>query len=178
MERKSTWKEYLIYILIFVVVAVLMPKYVWGKTVVEGSSMEKTLKNNDWLITDKISYRFRNPKRFEIVVIDSPMEEGKNWVKRVIGLPGETIQIISGKVYINGEELKEDVYGNALVDYSGIAASPYQIPEDCYFLMGDNRQMDHSWDSRYEEISPIPKSEIWGRVIFRTRPLKRIGRVK
>lgn len=181
MENKnkfSGWKEYLIYALIFFLIVVVSPKYVWGKTIVEGNSMNQTLENGDWLLNEKLSYTFGEPKRFDVVVFHSPVEEDKNWVKRIIGLPGETVQILDGKLYIDGEELVDDVYGNDLIEYSGVASSPYTVPEGTYFVMGDNRVGDHSWDSRYEEIGTIAKSEIWGKVIFRTRPISKIGVIK
>lgn len=178
MKKFEGWKEYLIYALIFFLVVVVSPRYVWGKTVVEGSSMNDTLKNGDWLLNEKLSYEFGEPKRFDVIVFHSPVEEDKHWVKRVIGLPGETVQILDGKIYINGEELTADTYGNGKIDYSGIASAPYKVPEGCYFVMGDNRIGDHSWDSRYEEVGPIEKGEIWGKVIFRTRPMSSIGTIK
>lgn len=178
MEKKNAWKEYIIYALIFFLIVVISPKYVWGKTIVEGSSMNETLEDADWLLNEKLSYEFGEPKRFDVVVFHSPVEEGKHWVKRIIGLPGETVQILDGKLYINGEELTEDIYGNGLIEYSGIATDPYVVPDGTYFVMGDNRIGDNSWDSRYEEVGTIEKSEIWGKVIFRTRPIRRIGFVK
>ncbi|MEG1457973.1 MAG: signal peptidase I [Acetivibrio sp.] len=178
MEKSSAWKEYLIYVVVFILIAIVMPKYVLGKTVVDGKSMETTLKDKEWLLTDKLTYRFRQPKRFDVVVFNSPEEKGEYWVKRVIGLPGETIQILDGKVCINGKNLKGEHYGNASIDYTGVASAPYRIPEGTYFLMGDNRVEDHSWDSRYEEVGTISEKDIWGKVFFRIRPMKRIGKVK
>lgn len=177
-NRNLNWKEYIIYALIFFLVVVISPKYVWGKTIVEGNSMNGTLENADWLLNEKLSYEFGTPKRFDVVVFHSPVEEGKNWVKRIIGLPGETVQILDGKLYINGKILTKDEYGNELIEYAGIAEKPYKIPEGTYFVMGDNRIGSNSWDSRYEEVGTISKGEIWGKVIFRTRPISRIGFVK
>lgn len=178
VKNTMNWKEILIYVLIFVFIVIIMPRYVWGKTIVDGNSMETTLKDKEWLLVDKLSYHFKNPERFDIVVIYSPMVEGENWIKRVVGLPGETIQILEGKIYINGDILESDLYGKDSIDYTGIAKKPYVIPDGSYFLMGDNRVGDHSWDSRYKEIGSIKKEDIWGKAIFRTRPLKRIGIVK
>lgn len=179
MEKtKTNWKEYLIYAIIFFLLVVISPKYVWGKTIVEGNSMNEILKDADWLLNEKLSYEFGNPKRFDVVVFHSPVEEGKNWVKRIIALPGETVQILDGKVYINGKQLNEDIYGNDLIEYSGVASKPYVVPKGTYFVMGDNRIGGNSWDSRYEEVGSIEKKEIWGKVIFRTRPISRIGFVQ
>lgn len=178
MKKFNGWKEYLVYALIFFLIVVVSPRYVWGKTVVEGSSMNDTLKNGDWLLNEKLSYEFGEPKRFDVIVFHSPVEEGKHWVKRVIGLPGETVQILDGTIYINGEELTSDIYGNGEIEYSGMVSAPYKVPEGCYFVMGDNRLGDNSWDSRYEEVGAIHEDQIWGKVIFRTRPMSSIGAIK
>lgn len=180
-KKDGKWsivKEILVYALIFVLVGIVSPRYVWGKTIVDGISMNETLEDGDWLLNGKLSYTFGNPKRFDVVVFHSPMVEDENWVKRVIGLPGETVQIINGELYIDGERLEEDHYGNAKIDYSGVASEGFVVPEGTYFVMGDNRIGDNSWDSRYEEIGTIDKSEIWGKVLFRIRPLSRIGVIK
>lgn len=177
-DKLISWKECVIYAMIFIFVLYISPKYVWGKTLVDGNSMNKTLENGDWLIDEKVSYEIGSPKRFDVVVFYSPVIEGENWVKRVIGLPGETVQIKDGVIYIDGKELTDDTYGNHPIDYVGVAATPFTVPEGTYFVMGDNRAGGQSWDSRYEEIGTIPKSEIWGKVIFRTRPISKIGIVK
>ncbi|MFA9465972.1 MAG: signal peptidase I [Velocimicrobium sp.] len=178
MKKYDGWKEYIIYALIFFLIVIVCPKYVWGKTIVEGSSMNETLVNGDWLLNEKVSYEFGNPKRFDVVVFHSPVEEGKHWVKRVIGLPGETVQILEGKLYIDGKELTSDIYGNGLIEYTGVASTPYIVPEGTYFVMGDNRIGDNSWDSRYEEVGSIAKDQIWGKVFFRTKPIQKIGLIK
>ncbi len=170
-------KEYGLYIVVFIVIVVICPKFVWGKTVVDGHSMEHTLEDGDWLFNEQLSYRFGSPERFDIVVINSPIEED-HWVKRIIGLPGETIQILEGNIYINGELLEGDIYGSGPIEYSGIASMPYTIPEGAYFFMGDNRKGDVSWDSRYEEVGPVKEEEILAKVIFRTWPLNRLGPVR
>lgn len=146
--------------------------------------MQTTLKSKDILIQDKISYRFVDPKRYDIVILlpwekdlsdNIPEKKKDHWVKRIIGLPGETIQIIEGKIYINGNELKDDCYGTGEITYYGVAEKPFVIPEGEYFVMGDNREGDSSWDSRYEEVGTIKREQIEGRVIFRLAPLDSIG---
>lgn len=131
--------------------------------------MENTLNNQDWLIRERVSYYFGNPKRFDMIIFTSPAT-GEEWVKRVIALPGETIQIKDGVIWIDGNELTEDVYGNALIDIPGVANEPYTVPEGCYFVMGDNRKGEESWDSRYEEVGCIPKENILGKVVLRIYP--------
>ena len=141
--------------------------------------MDNTLRDGQSLIMDKISYRFHDPRRFDIVIFPGPEENGESpyYIKRVIGLPGETVQIIDGKVHIDGKELTEDVYGiTDYIEYSGIAEEPYTLEEDEYFCMGDNRPV--SFDSRYEEVGPVARDEIIGKVWIRIWPLSKFGSVK
>ena len=172
-KRKSTFikiaRELLIYALILVLGLVVIPKYVFARNVVKGESMENTLNDKDWLIRERVTYYFGEPDRFDLIIFTSPVT-GEEWVKRVIALPGETIQIKDGTVWIDGEKLAEDVYGNALIDISGVANEPYTVPEGCYFVMGDNRKNEESWDSRYEEVGCIPKENILGKVVLRIYP--------
>ena len=143
-----------------------------------GHSMDTTLANGENLIMDKLSYHFSDPERFDIVIFPGPKEEGEQYfIKRVIGLPGETVQIMDGKVYIDGEELTGDVYG--ITDYienPGIAAEPLTLGEDEYFCLGDNRPV--SYDSRYEAVGPVHRSEIIGKVWIRIWPLSKFGPVE
>jgi signal peptidase I len=122
---------------------------------------------------EKVSYHFTNPERFDVVVF-YPDEEDRTeyYVKRVIGLPGETIQIIGDNIYIN-DELLEENYGKQEIVYSGIAALPLVLGEDEYFLMGDNRYV--SFDSRYEEVGPVEKNQIAGKALVRIWPINKIG---
>lgn len=171
-------KEILIYGTIFILFAVIVPRFVLGTTVVEGHSMEETLNHGDWLLNQKVTYYFKDPERFDIVLLWSPHDSSEQWVKRVIGLPGEVIQIKEGKVYIDGKELSGDIYGNGLIDYEGIAKEPYEIPEDFYFVIGDNRTGDISWDSRYEENGPIQRDDIIAKILLRTWPFNKAGIIK
>lgn len=181
-EKQNMKKEIIetiIYILVVCAVVFLVLKYVGQRTVVRGHSMDDTLANGENLIMDKISYRFHDPKRFDIVIFPGPEEYGEHpfYIKRVIGMPGEKVQIKQGKVYINGEELTEDIYG--IVDYidePGIAAEEVTLGKDEYFCLGDNRPV--SLDSRYPEVGPVTRKEIVGKVFVRIWPLNRFGKVK
>ena len=148
--KKSMGREVLemvVYILIVAALTWLLVTFVGQRTVVSGRSMNPTLENGDNLITDKISYRFSDPKRYDIVVFPFEDENGKrNFIKRIIGLPGETVQIKDGEVYINGELLGE-TYGKEKMDYAGRASEPITLGDDEYFVLGDNRS--NSKDSRY-----------------------------
>ena len=153
----------------------LVIKYVGQRTVVIGDSMETTLQDGDNLITDKLTYHFVEPKRFDIVVF--PFKENKNQllIKRIIGMPGETVQIIEGKVYINGYELNEN-YGNATIESAGLASEPITLGEDEYFVLGDNR--NNSQDSRFESVGNIKRSDLIGRAWVRIWPLNEISLLK
>ena len=153
-----------IYCLIVIAAMFLIIKYVGQRTVVMGHSMEPTLQDSDNLITDKITYRFRDPKRFDIIVFPFKDNRATLLIKRIVGMPGETVQVIDGNVYVNGYVL-EDNYGNAVMTDPGLAADPVVLKEDEYFVLGDNR--NNSTDSRFESVGNIHRSEIIGRAWLR-----------
>lgn len=148
--------------------------FVGERTKVIGSSMEPKLHDGDQVILDKITYRFQKPKRFEIVVFPGPEGRKKLYVKRIIGLPGETVKISDGKVYINGQEIAAD-YAKDHMTPNGNMKKELTLDKDEYFVMGDNR--NNSRDSRYLEVGPVKRSEIIGRVVFRIYPWKQAGTI-
>ena len=129
--------------------------------------METTLSDGDHLIVDKISYRFREPQRYEIVVFPYRYEKNTYYIKRIIGLPGETVQIVDGYIYINGKQLDEH-YGNEIIEEAGMAAEPVTLGEDEYFVMGDNR--NNSNDAREWETHYVSRDEVLGKAWFRYYP--------
>lgn len=143
-----------------------------ARTYVSGSSMENTLSDGDNLIVDKITYRFSDPKRYDIIVFPYQYEENTYFIKRIIGLPGETVQIVDGIIYIDGEALQES-YGREVMKNSGLAADPVTLGEDEYFVLGDNR--NDSTDSRDPSVGKIPRDRIIGRAWVRIWPLSKIG---
>lgn len=163
---------WIVYILIVVCATYLIVTYVGQRTKVSGDSMQATLQDGDNLIVDKISYRFRDPKRFEIIVFPYRYAEDTYYIKRIIGLPGETVQIIDGYVYINGEKLDEN-YGLEVMESAGNAADPIELGEDEYFVLGDNR--NRSADSRETNVGVLHRDELIGRAWVRIWPLKSIG---
>ena len=163
---------WIVYILIVVCATYLIVTYVGQRTKVSGDSMQATLQDGDNLIVDKISYRFRDPKRFEIIVFPYRYAEDTYYIKRIIGLPGETVQIIDGYVYINGEKLDEN-YGLEVMESAGNAAEPIELGEDEYFVLGDNR--NKSADSRESNVGVLHRDELIGRAWVRIWPLKSIG---
>ena len=166
--------ETVIYFIVIVVIFMLLQAFVGQHIEVIGSSMENTLNNRDHLILEKLSYRFNEPARFDIIVFrpyDTEEEKDTFFIKRVIGLPGERIKIENGQIYINGEVLEEN-YGNEVIKDPGIAYEEIVLASDEYFLLGDNR--NNSSDSRSLGIGPVKKDAIIGRAWARIWPLDNI----
>jgi signal peptidase I len=162
-------------VLIFVCVYIL-PNFVLQRTIVDGSYMENTLHDGEQLYVEKLSYRFDALNRFDIIVFYPYGRENEEYyVKRIIGLPGETVQIKGSDIYINGEILKEN-YGKEPIRDPGRAAEPITLGKDEYFVLGDNRNV--SKDSRSNEVGNVKKENIGGRVILRILPFSKFGIVK
>lgn len=177
-EKRSPFRELLdmlLYIAIVLGATFLIITFVGQRTHVSGESMENTLDNGDQLIVDKITYRFRDPERFDIIVFPFQYKKNTYYIKRIIGLPGETIQIVDGEIYINGEVLKES-YGREVMQDPGIAAEPITLAEDEYFVLGDNR--NQSSDSRDPSVGRIHRDKIVGRAWLRIWPLDSFGILK
>ncbi len=177
-KKKSLGRELLSllgYLVIVLIATFLIVKFVGVRTEVIGTSMTPTLQDGDNLIVEKVTYYFRDPQRYDIIVFPYPEDPSRHYIKRIIGLPGETVQIIDGYVYINGELLDEH-YGNAVMNNAGIAAEPITLGEDEYFVLGDNR--NNSEDSRYAAVGNIKRSQIDGRAWLRIWPLSDIGFLK
>lgn len=152
--------------------------FIGQRTEVSGSSMENTLQDGDNLIVDKMTYRFKDPERFDIIVFPPQYDPATYYIKRIIGLPGETVSIDSdGTIYINGEVLTES-YGNQIIrkDKIGNVTYPVTLGEDEYFVMGDNR--NNSSDSREQIVGNIKRKDIIGRAWVRIWPLEKIGVLK
>lgn len=135
--------------------------------------MEPSLSDGDQLIVENVSYYIDEPERFDVVVF--PNKDGVNYVKRIIGLPGEEVWIFDGQIYIDGELLIED-YGNELITDPGIAAGELTLGEDEYFLLGDNRNA--SIDSRSADVGPVKREKIKGKVWLRFFPFSKIGTIR
>ncbi len=178
-RAKSILREILstsLYLLLVLCAAYLIVTYVGQRTQVSGSSMESTLSDGDHLIVDKISYRFKDPERFDIIVFPYQYDEDTYYIKRIIGLPGETVQIdYDGNIYIDGELLEED-YGREVIQSPGRAVEPIVLGEDEYFVLGDNR--NNSSDSREASVGNIHRKDIIGRAFIRIWPLSKFGIIK
>lgn len=163
---------WLLYIVLIIALTWIVVTFVGQRTEVSGSSMETTLSDKDQLIVDKMTYRFRDPKRYDIVVFPYQYQDNTYYIKRIIGLPGETVQILSGMVYIDGMRLDEH-YGNEIMENPGIAEEPLTLGEDEYFVLGDNR--NNSSDSRASDVGLIHRKDLIGRAWIRVWPLSQIG---
>ena len=175
----KTLKEILstsIYLLMVLALTFLVVTYVGQRTKVSGSSMEPTLNDGDNLIVDKISYRFAEPERFDIIVFPFRYEERTYYIKRIIGLPGETVYIDeNGNIYIDGEILEEG-YGKEVIQDPGRAYEPITLGEGEYFVMGDNR--NNSSDSRDPVVGNIHRDEFVGKAWVRIWPLNHVGMIQ
>lgn len=152
-----------------VVLALIMNTFIIANSTIPSGSMENTIQIGDRVIGFRLSYKFQEPERGDIVIFDHKIRDSdkeKHYVKRIIGLPGDIIDIREGKVYINNSEspleepyLKEEMQPENL---------HFEVPEDSYFMMGDNR--NESYDSRYWQYTYIKKNQILAKVLFRYFP--------
>lgn len=164
---KDNTIEYFIYAVILLTI-VLIRTFIVTPVRVNGSSMYPTLKNGEIMLLNKINYRFHDIKRFDIVVVK---EEDQKIIKRVIGLPGETLKYENNTLYIDGQEVKEKYLKEKTEDFNLKSIGYKKIPNNCYFVIGDNR--DNSKDSRI--IGPVNKKQITGRAKLVILPLKAKG---
>lgn len=182
--KKSLKREIFEWIMVFVVAFVLafvVRTFLFEPVSVDGQSMMNTLQDHEFMIATKYDYLFGDPERFDVVICHYPDrvrpgilgigEMPENFVKRVIGLPGETIELRAGELYVNGEHVEQNFDKTASTrDYG-----PYTVPQGCYFVMGDNR--DHSNDSRNPQVGALSRSAITGHVQFVVFPLDSIRRI-
>lgn len=165
-----------IYILVVLVLTLLVVRYVGQRTVVMGHSMEPTLSDQDNLLVDKLSYRLHDPKRFDVVVFPYQYADKTYFIKRIIGLPGETVRIDdTGNIYINDELLME-AYGKEVIEDPGLARDGITLESDEYFVLGDNR--NDSSDSRFVSVGNIKGSQIIGKAFLRIYPFSSFGRIR
>ena len=148
-------------ILICIFLALIAAQFCVQTVTIRGDSMQPAYRDGDTVIVNKLKYRISNPARYDVVLIELEAGTSTHYiVKRVLGLPGETIQIVDGKVLINGEEIKTEFSEEILS--AGLAAYSIELGEDEYFVMGDN--CNNSEDSRVANIGNITRKQIKGRI--------------
>ena len=172
-EKASVGKELFQWVLVIlgaVILAFLIDTFVIVNAQIPSGSMENTIMTGDRVFGNRLAYKFSDPKRFDIIIFKYPDDESQLFIKRIIGLPGETVEIHDGNIYINGSDspledvdIKEPMEGSF---------GPYTVPEGCYFVMGDNR--NNSRDSRYWENTFVSEDEILGKAVFRYWPLNKL----
>ena len=175
-QKRPFWKdllELLLYLLAAFVICLFIVKFIAVRSIVDGSSMNPLLSDRDNLIVQKITYYIHEPERFDVIVFELKNEPGTHYIKRIIGLPGERVQIKEGRVYINGALLEDDTYGNALMEKSYRASSEIILGKNEYFVLGDNR--NHSQDSRTVYVGNVNKKQILGKAWIRIWPLSKFG---
>ncbi len=162
--------SFVIPIVIAVIIALLLKNFVFANAVVPTGSMLNTIQLKDRIIASRLAYKDKDPDRYDIVLFNFPDDERKIFVKRVIGLPGETVEIVNGVVYVtkpDGEKIQlDDSFVTNCIPQGDYG--PYVVPEGCYFMLGDNR--NSSEDSRFWNNKFVQKKKIIGKVMFRYYP--------
>jgi len=165
-RKKSMLRELLETVISAGVIAFIIITFIGQVTVVKGASMEPTLHDRERLIANKISYRFESPKRNEIVIFKPPVGVKRNYIKRIIAVPGDTVEIVNGEIYINDQALLEPY-----VKFNSYENLPsLTVPDDSFFVLGDNRP--NSSDSRFWGF--VPRKNIIGKAWIVFWPLNKI----
>lgn len=185
-QKKSTAKEtidFLTPIIIALIIAIILKLFVFANAVVPTGSMLNTIQKKDHVIASRLSYVIDDPQRYDIIIFKAPDDYYDNdtttyYVKRIIGLPGETVQIINGRALVtktDGTTIEtDDTFITNCVPTGDFG--PYVVPEDSYFVMGDNR--NDSLDSRYWRHTFVDKKLILGKVKYRYLPINSIGKIE
>lgn len=170
--KKEIW-EWVKIIVSAAVIALVLNTFIIANSRVPSGSMETTIMTGDRVIGSRLSYRFSDPERGDIAIFHYPDDESIYYVKRIIGLPGDVIDIKDGYVYLNGSETPLD---EPYIREAMIAEAPmhYEVPEDCYFMMGDNR--NYSLDARRWNNTYVKRNKIVAKVLIRYYP--KIGKVE
>lgn len=165
-KRHNSLVEWIVALLVALALSLLLTQVIFVNAVVPSESMMDAIHAGDRLIGYRLAYRAETPQRGDIIIFRYPDDERQLYVKRVIALPGEEVEIREGQVYVNGQRLDESGYIKD--DVPGGDYGPWQVPQASYFVMGDNRA--HSWDSRYWNNTFVQEGQILGQVLFRIFP--------
>ena len=167
--------KYIADVCVVIVLAYVLVTFICCRSTVVGNSMEETLSNDNTVLINRISYAFNGPKRFDCIAFEQDsVDSSKIYIKRVVGLPGETVQIKDGRVYINDVQL--DDYVDTTILTPGAAANPYKLAADEYFVLGDNR--NNSEDSRFASVGMVKRKNVVGKVWMVIEPFDSFGFVK
>lgn len=173
-KKNFSWKKELLQWAAVLITAAVLALFINNVLVVNAEipsgSMENTIMPGDRVFGNRLAYTFGEPKRFDIIIFRYPDDESQLFIKRIIGLPGETVEIRDGNIYIDGSaDPIDDVATKEPMEGS---FGPYTVPDGCYFVMGDNR--NNSKDSRYWEHTFVTEDEILGKAVFRYWPLNKM----
>lgn len=161
-------------VLIALLIVIPIRAFVFQPFLVRGNSMEPSYHNGDYLIVDEFSYHFRGPERGEVIVFEYPRDPSQRYIKRVVGLPGEIVEIADGKVVVYEEDEKAFVLGELYTEGATMGSGKISLREGEYYMLGDNRE--HSSDSR--TWGPVPEEYIIGRAFLRVFPLSAFAMVE
>lgn len=175
--KRTFWSEVWDYVkmIIFVVVFVLIVNnFLIINAKIPSESMENTIMTGDQIFGNRLAYINKDPQRYDIVIFKYPDNEEKLFIKRIIGLPGETVTIKEGKVYINDstDALDDSFLPEPMEGDFG----PYEVPDGCYFMLGDNRNW--SKDSRFWNNTYVTRDQILGKAVFRYYPFDNMGKIR
>lgn len=167
--------EYIKLVAIVVIAMIALQKFVLINAQIPSESMENNVMAGDRIFGNRLAYINSDPKRFDVVIFKFPDDESQYFIKRVIGLPGETVDVIDGKVYINGsEDPLDDTFCKETP--RGIKDGHFEVPEGCYFMLGDNRNV--SKDSRFWNNPYVAKEKILGEAVLRYWPITKISLIE
>lgn len=161
-------------IVVFLAMLVMVYLFIMAPQEINGASMEPNFHNGEYILTNKVLYKFRNPKRGDVVIFKSPRNKEIDYIKRILGLPGDTVRLEKSTFYINGQTLPEPYLDPESITYGGSYLAEGEeatVPPGTYFVVGDNRQ--HSSDSR--DFGPVALEDFIGVAFLRYFPFSQFG---
>lgn len=177
-EKNKLLREFFnwfILLLVAVITGYAVIAFLFQTVTVVGPSMNNTLKDGDVVIVNKLNYKYKDVERFDVIAFSLVENNGYYDIKRVVGMPGETITIKEGSIYVDDRLLSSDVVVDNILT-AGIAKKGVKLGDNEYFVIGDN--VNNSEDSRYTNIGNISKSEILGKVVYVIKPKERRGKIR